>query len=377
MPYTGEEKAMLWLSACEVDASIYWRWFEQYGSAQAIYNAFGSPDFPTELAQTRSRLAQLREPGQLDRYIERLEKHRIFTLFPHSEVYPRMLRYLSDKPYALYCVGDMEAIRHSCVSIVGTRRPSDYGRRMAHSLASDLAREGVTVVSGMAMGIDAQAHQGALDAGGLTVAVLGTGLNVPYPACNETLYHRILEQGSLLVSELPLDSQPLAYHFPRRNRIISGLSHGLVFVEGQIKSGGMVTVGLALSQGREVFAVPGHVGYSVSEGPHTILREGARIITSGADLIEDIGELLTNRRARRPAASGDTGEELTDRQRHILSALRTEAMDMTQLAARTGLPDETVQVETAMMEISGLIAREAGNRYALSKGVKQTFGEEL
>ena len=264
----------------------------------------------------------------------------------------------------LYALGDAGVLNRPSVAVVGTRYPSGYGRNMARAMAFGLCDAGVSVVSGMARGIDGCAHEGAIDAKGPTVAVLGSGVNVPYPIENVHIYRKIIQDAGVVVSEYPLDAQPQTYHFPHRNRVISGISHAVVFVEGKVKSGGMITVTTALNQGRDVFAVPGCVGQAVSEGPHTIIREGARLVTSAADVLLDLGlepkEDLTQRKRDLPPE----GENET--QTAILKALLREPMGMDGLCADTGYSADVLMAELSIMEIMGQVRKDSGNVFAVA-----------
>lgn len=357
LAYTAEEKALLWLSAAEVSVGHQRKLMERFGSAEGVWaveNAQLSSD-----AKTASKLQELHSREAVERIMERLDKHNIRVLFRHSPDYPELLGYIQDAPNVLYCAGNLAALRHPCVSIVGTRHPSEYGRDMARLIARGLSEQEITVVSGLAKGIDGSAHEGALAGGGRTVAVLGCGLNVVYPAENRSLYRAIVEQGGLLLTEYPLDAEPLTFHFPARNRIIAGLSRALVFVEGRIRSGGMLTVGLALDGGREVFAVPGRVGFSVTEGPHAIIREGARLVTCAEDILEDMGQALS------PPVKLPAKPQWSVEQAAILRQLQRDALLLGQLRELTQLSAETLQNELSMLEIDGVVRREAGSRYAI------------
>ncbi len=201
--------------------------------------------------------------------------------------FPELLSKIYDPPLALYVKGDLAAGR-APVGIVGTRKPTDYGVRSAARLARELAASGLTVVSGLARGIDTVAHEAAVKAGGKTWAVLGTGLNVIYPRENKQLAERILEGNGALVSEFPMDAGPMPANFPRRNRIISGLSYATVVIEGDFKSGSLITAKAALEQGREVLALPGHADSVMSRGPNMLIKNGAALVESAADIIASL-----------------------------------------------------------------------------------------
>ncbi|MGH7773430.1 MAG: DNA-processing protein DprA, partial [Candidatus Binatia bacterium] len=210
--------------------------------------------------------------------------------------YPPRLRMIPDPPPFLYVKGEVREEDERAVSVVGSRSASDYGIKITRDLCQGLASLGFTVVSGMARGIDGEAHEAALGAGGRTVAVLGSGVDMVYPPEHEELYRKICQRGAVL-SELPIGTPPFSYNFPSRNRLISGLSLGVVVVEATERSGSLITAGLALEQGREVFAVPGEAGGSRSRGPHRLIRQGAKLVESVGDILEEIAPQLLGRGA--------------------------------------------------------------------------------
>lgn len=358
MSFSEEQKCALWLSAAEVSSYRRLQLKKDFGSDAALWQAFDKSCQEFFPPQTFARLAALHAHHAMDEYLGRLEKDNVHVLFLQDGAYPPLLRSIDDPPYALYYLGNLQALTHPCISVIGTRSPSGYGRDMARSIAYGLAQAGVCVVSGLARGIDGCAHEGALGADGLTAAVLGTGINLTYPPEHASLQKAILESGGIVLSEYPLDAEPMPFHFPHRNRIISGISQGLVFVEGRIKSGGMLTVSAALSQGREVFAVPGRVGLSGSEGPHTILREGARLVTSAKDILEDL-ELSA------PVQEAQETPSITALQADMIAALGREPMTLDQLSVALGQAPLDIHSELSILEIMGMIKREAGNLFAL------------
>ena len=215
--------------------------------------------------------------------------------------YPPLLAEIPDPPDCLWTRGDRAILSRAAVAVVGARAASRDGLAIAGQLAADLARAGVVVVSGLARGVDAAAHAGALDAGGTTIAVLGTGIDVVYPPENRELHDRIAAAG-LVVTEFPPGSPPEAFHFPRRNRIISGLSKAVVIVEAREKSGSLITARMAADQGREVMAVPGPSLYGQNKGSHALLRDGAKLVESAVDILEELGML------QRPSYRSPDGE---------------------------------------------------------------------
>lgn len=367
MKLTQTQRCLLWLSAAEVTPAKVEQLLVKYGSYEDIWEGFGK-----SLTKTTSGegviLSRLYTPGAMEDMIGRLDSLDIQVMFRGDDAYPDPLASLDDSPYVLYGMGDFRALTLPMVGVVGTRLPSSYGRDMARNIGHDLAATGVCVVSGMARGIDSAAHEGALKAQGITVAVLGSGLNVPYPAENASLLKRIAESGGLAISEFPLDAEPKAFHFPRRNRIISGLCSGLVFVEGKVQSGGMSTVTHALAQGREVFGVPGRAGTTVAEGPHTIIREGARLVTCGQDILEDLG-LIALRQVKHYGAQQETVipmDEAIMQPPTIAEALGREPMTLDQLSSATKRDPQELLTELSVMEILGHIRKEAGNFFVLT-----------
>jgi DNA processing protein len=204
-----------------------------------------------------------------------------------DEEYPKRLKDIYDPPALLYVRGALKKEDEFAISIVGSRKTTPYGRWFTEKVSQELARHGLTIVSGMARGIDSLAHWGAISGGGRTIAVLGCGVDVIYPSENRNLFAKMIDRGAIL-SEFPMGSPPEGGHFPRRNRIISGLSLGVVVVQASEKSGSLITAGYALEQGREVFAVPGNVGTESSRGTHRLIKEGAKLVESSEDILEEI-----------------------------------------------------------------------------------------
>ena len=358
MHLNEEQRCLLWLSAAKITPAHVTMLAEAYGGVQGVWDAYGSPGGPEFPSQARKALSPLHSRAAMDSLIDRLEQKNVRLLFQGDEHYPSRLAKLDGAPYLLYYAGSLDCLERPMVALVGTRQPSAYGREMARMLTRGLCEAGVCVVSGLARGIDLAVHESALEAGGYTVGVLGSGINVPYPSEHAPLLRKIAGGKGLILSEYPLDAEPVPFHFPYRNRIISGLSLGVVFVEGEVKSGGMLTVHEALTQGREVFAVPGLVGTKGAEGPHAILREGARIVTSAQDLLDDLNLLSHAKQHQRERI------EVTDPvQKKILQALQVQPLTVDQLSQELSMSAGELLVSLSMMEINGLIQREAGNTF--------------
>jgi len=237
------------------------------------------------------RVAREIQKGPPEKAVKRevalLEKVGGTIVTLEDEAYPKRLKDIYDPPVLLYVRGDLRREDELAVAIVGSRKTSPYGRWFTEKIGRDLAGQGVTIVSGLARGIDSVAHMGALQGGGRTIAVLGCGIDVIYPSENRDLFNQIVRHGAV-VSEFPMGSRPEGGHFPRRNRIISGLSIGVVIVQASAKSGSLITAKYALEQGREVFAVPGNVGADGSRGTNQLIKEGAKLVESSADILEEV-----------------------------------------------------------------------------------------
>ena len=278
--------------------------------------------------------------------------------------YPSRLGMIADPPPFLYARGSLRGEDDKAVAIVGSRSASDYGRKVARDLAYNLAAMGFTVVSGMARGIDGAAHEAALDAGGRTIAVLGSGVDIVYPPEHEKLYRRIVENGAVL-SELPLGTKPLAFNFPGRNRLISGVALGVVVVEATEKSGSLITAALALDQGREVFAVPGEVGASRSRGTHRLIRQGAKLVESVEDILEEIAPQLATRTARaaqrlRRELPADVGQDV----RRIFGLIAERPLHIDEVIQTSGLPSSRVSEVLLQLELQGFLRQLPGKRYS-------------
>jgi DNA processing protein len=305
----------------------------------------------------------LRKTLDLDREVARLEAAGAHLLTWADDAYPAPLREVDDPPPVLYVRGDVRAEDAEAVALVGTRRATPYGRDVAHQLASGLAAAGVTVVSGLALGIDTVAHRAALDAGGRTLAVLGSGVDVIYPPQNRDLAARIVadDQGAVL-SDYALGTGPEAANFPPRNRIISGLVRGVVIVEADLKSGAMITARFALQQGRDVFAVPGSILSRHSDGPNSLLKEGAAPITGVDDILSalDLTRVPEQQTARAVLPANAT-EGL------LLQLLTNGPRHVDELGRDSGLPIHEVSSTLTMMELKGLVRQVGPMQYSAAR----------
>jgi len=269
--------------------------------------------------------------------------------------YPAVLRTLPDAPPVLYVRGEIRPADAVAVAVVGARRASPYGVAVAEWLGAELSRAGVVVVSGLARGIDAAAHRGAMQAGGRTIAVLGCGPDVVYPPEHAGLMAHIVEAGAVL-TEFPPGTPPLRHQFPRRNRIISGLALGVVVVEGRADSGALITADWALAQGREVFAVPGGIFAETSVLPHRLLQQGARLVTGVEDILEELRLPVPPSRAAAPAL-------LDEREAAVFAQLTFDPLHIDVLTRRCGLPVAEVGRALVGLELRGLVRALPGQRY--------------
>lgn len=333
---------------------------------RALVNYFG--DAQSVLAATRKELISdaglkhsvvdhlVRTETVLDRGKEELDKLKDFggkAICLADAQYPELLKQISRPPVVLYTIGNQEILETYCVAIVGSRAATAYGQQSSFKLAADLALRSVGVVSGMAYGIDTQAHAGSLSVSGATIAVLGCGLDIVYPYQNKKLYDRIKNNG-LLVSEYPLGTRPDGFRFPARNRIIAGLSNGVVIVEAAKKSGSLITASMALEEGREIFAVPGRIDSFKSAGTHWLLQQGAKLVQNVDDILEELGsEGQVHRSGKAVQDQTKIGVDSETDESILLSNLDVYPMKKDELIVRSSLPVARVNELLLLMELEG------------------------
>lgn len=352
--YLNALNRISFLGPVRIGALIRWcgsarsAWMAPLSQLEGIPELKGLPD---KLLEERRRIDPEAEWNRLLRL-------DITCLTLESLAYPSLLRQIAHPPPILYTYGRWLE-DNAAVAIVGSRRCTVYGLETARRLAGELAACGITVVSGLAMGVDTAAHQGALAAAGHTAAVLGCGLDRCYPPANAGLLKEIRAAGSVL-TEFPLDARPLPGHFPQRNRIISGLSLGTVVVEAPLKSGALITANIALEQNREVFAVPGPVSSPYSRGCHKLLKEGARLVESCADILDELSLI--------PAAadSASAGEVIrcTESEEKLLQAIPYHPLQMDDLIVLSGLSAEQIAPLLLELELKGKIRRLPGKYFS-------------
>ena len=345
-------------------------------SFMALVETFGSPQAALdagiggwrEAGLKPSQIEALGAHGEIDigADLAWLEQPGNRLILRGSADYPRQLENIPSPPPLLYARGDVSLLHHPQLAVVGSRNPTQGGRNNAVAFSRHLAAAGLGITSGLAMGIDAAAHEGALQAGGITIAVMGTGLDRIYPARNRGLAHQIAEHG-LLLSEFPIGATARAANFPRRNRIISGLALGVLVVEAAQKSGSLITARIASEQGREVFAIPGSIHNPLARGCHRLIRQGAKLVETADDILEELAPLLQTDRlvAPEPPAETENPDAGTIDPEHaaLLRHIDFEPTAIDTIITRSGLTADVVSSMLLIMELNNLVAAEAGGYY--------------
>lgn len=272
----------------------------------------------------------------------------------NSSDYPQLLKEIADPPPLLYVHGNISLLNHQSLAIVGSRASTTYGRRVASHLARELSRAGMSIVSGLALGIDTEAHQGTLSVGGETVAVLGCGLDVSYPWQNKKLYDTIRKQG-VLITEYPLGTRPDGFRFPARNRIIAGMSSGVLVVEAASKSGSLITAQLALDFGREVFAVPGQVDSVKSAGAHWLLQQGAKLVQVVEDILEELPAFVSSSKGDSVKEVAGSDIQLTEEEQKVLDHVDVYPVSRDELLLKCKVPVERLSEMLLTLELEDLV----------------------
>lgn len=337
-----------------------------FGSPQAVLSAApsqlrGVPGVGTKLS---GRIIASQQDIDVRAEIDLCRQHGIAILTDSDADYPRLLSEIPDPPAVLFRLGEMLPQDNLAIAIVGTRHATHYGLQQGERLAAGLARAGLTIISGLARGVDAAAHRGALSAGGRTIAVLGSGLLNLYPPEHKLLADEIAQHGAVL-SEAPPRRQPMSGAFPQRNRLITGLSLGVIVVEASERSGALISARHAMEQNREVFAVPGRIDSRTSRGCHHLIRDGAKLVQSVDDVLEELGPLVA------AVPTGDGREihhpaelQLNDQERTVLDAVTTQPITIDDVVVASGLPVQRVLATVSVLEMRRLIRRLSGNLVA-------------
>jgi DNA processing protein len=354
-----------------------WIWFHRLElpppKAHRLLDAFGAPEAirdasPADLrhaaadlhADTLQRLLAAQSQTDITRELDTLDRIGAVPVPFTSPAYPAPLKTITDPPILLYVRGELSPDDRMAVGIVGSRRCTHYGRAVAERIAKDLADRGITIVSGLARGVDTEAHRGALKAG-RTIAVLGSGVDVIYPGENRPLADEIALSGAV-VSEAPLGAQPDAWRFPARNRIISGLSLGIVCIEVPVASGALITATFAAEQGRCIMATPGDITNGKNTGCHQLIRDGAALVQTYEDVLLELG-VPSHALPNAPAETLPLPLDLTDDETLLMNTLSLAPVQMEDLIAQTGLPAPRASSALMMLEIKTLVKRLPGNAY--------------
>ncbi len=346
------------LRAPGVGGTTVARLLATFGSAQAAVSAGAAALRPLGLSDKTLQFFAQGDPEGVALDLEWLDQPGRGLLTLDDPRYPDRLRQIAQAPGALFYQGDPELLALPQLAIVGARTATPQGLENARSFAAELARRGLCITSGLALGIDGAAHRGALEAGGMTIAVCATGLDRVYPARHRQLAHDIVREG-LMISEFPIGVAALPEHFPRRNRIISGLSMGVLVVEAAPESGSLITAAYANEQGREVFAIPGSIHSPLARGCHRLIRQGAKLVESVDDILEEIAPQLRQRRAALVAAAPPEDPA----QARVLDCLGTETQSFDQLQAGSGLDAAALSEALLALELAGEVAAVAGGTY--------------
>lgn len=352
---------------------IFRRLMVRFGDPSAVFDA-GAEDLLAVEGMSPRLVAGLRQAAQPSekagqRELDQALRMGCQIVTQADARYPELLLQIADPPPYLYVVGDTAAFA-ACVAMVGSRHATSYGLTTTRRLSADIARQGITVVSGLARGIDTAAHEGALQGSGRTVAVLGSGLSRIYPQENRDLCRRIVDGGGAVISEFPPEAGPDPHHFPQRNRIISGMSLGTVVVEATQRSGSLITARLALEQNREVFAIPGSVNSFKSMGTHALIKEGAKLVTHVGDILEELPPLATraaaapleNESPRPPAAP-----VLSKEAQAVLALLSPYPIHVDELTRQAAIDSGRVAGILLELELEGLVQQEPGKLFRLAE----------
>ncbi len=354
-----------WLAlirAPQIGPATFYSLLHQFNEPEAVFKA-GRPALE-RLGLRSDTVAYLREPGweRVEADLCWLEQPGAQILLLNDSNYPALLKTIPDPPPLLFVLGDASILGQKQLAMVGSRHPTPAGQETAHDFAQHLAANGIVITSGLALGIDGASHEGALAGGGLTIAVAGTGLDRVYPARHRELAHRIGENGAL-VSEFPPGTPPVASNFPRRNRIISGLSMGVLVVEAALRSGSIITARAAIEQGREVFAVPGSIHNPQARGCNSLIRQGAKLVETAADIFEELGGFAASLQEELKSNCAVSGPELDSEYKRVLQSVGHEPTAVDTVVQRSGLTTDAVCSMLLVLELQGLIASTSSGHY--------------
>ena len=361
--YSKKEKVIIWLSTFKF--VTYKKCKTVVDNIDDIENLIDNIDaYKPILSQVfkPEEITELKDKSDLkltDSIINNYDKLNVYILTYFSPDYPELLKEIDSPPIILYCKGNVKLLSSPCVGVVGTRRATKYGKEVTYDIVKDIAASGITVVSGLADGIDAVAHTATLDAKGKTIAVIASGFNYIYPSANQPLYDKILSNGGLVVTEYKMNEKPQSYNFPVRNRIIAGLSKAIIVAEATEKSGSMHTKNYALDYGREVFAIPGRVSDIYSNGCNKLIKNGqATMLLSSKDVVDFYGTELKINKENKVL-------QLSLEESCVYELLKMGEMHYNELLTASGLEPRKLNTLLMRLEINGVIKKLAGNVYSI------------
>ncbi len=336
---------------------------QQFGSPR---EAWGASELQLEQAGIDQRslqnLVELRNTLDLDAELNRVHARGICLITWNDENYPRYLKEITNPPPLIYSHGELLPSDEWAIAVVGTRRLTTYGRQVTQDIVTGLVQNSITIVSGLARGIDGLAHQRAVEMGGRTIAVLGSGLDVMYPAEHRSLAQRIIDGRGAVISEYPLGTRPDGGNFPARNRIVSGMSLGVVVVEAGISSGALITANFALEQDREVFAVPGNINSPASAGTNKLIQQGAKLVQSSEDILEELNLTMVPQQMAAQKIAPDTAEEAL-----LITYLSDQPVHIDEIINEVELPSGLVGSTLTLMELKGLVRQVGGMNYVIAR----------
>lgn len=352
------EYSARWIALCRIPGlgsqGVY-QLLKTFGAPEAVFAASSTQLRQLVGATIADSIRSGPDMAALNPTLDWLEQEHNHLITLADANYPQALLQISDPPPILYAKGQLKWLNTPAIAVVGSRNASPQGEKNAVNFSQALANHGYTIVSGMALGIDGAAHRGALDATGATIAVVGTGLDIVYPARHRKLAHEIVEHG-LIISEFGLGTPSKAHNFPRRNRIISGLSNGCLVVEANVQSGSLITARLAAEQGREVFAIPGSIHSPVAKGCHQLIKQGAKLVDDIQDIVDELGSLTGG--VDTPATTSETADSSP-----LLGLMGFDPVSVETLIERSGLTSEKLSAMLLMLELESKVASLPGGRY--------------
>ncbi len=342
------------------------------GHFGSLEHAWGATEVQLRTIGFDSRSIQAfldaRQTFDLDRYAQQVEKSGASVLTWADADYPELLREIPAAPPLIFLRGRFEPVDRWAVAVVGTRRLSAYGRQVTHELVSGLVRNGITIISGLARGIDAVAHRTALEEGGRTIAVMASGIDKIYPPEHRDLAHQIVDGRGVLISDYPLGAEPESAHFPARNRLISGLSLGVLVIEAGEKSGALITSRFALEQNREVFAVPGNINSPNSVGTNKLIQQGGKLVSRVEDILEELNLRMIADQAEAKVILPESAEEAA-----LIAQLSSQPTHIDELGRLTGMPSNLISSTLTIMELKGMVQQVGGMNYVRLREADPTY----